>query len=251
MKSFLQLVLLSVISIASATYFELDSSPTCGSKGLKFNITLDCSSTGTNKCNFGDTATITGNLVVPSGGMSDEVQLTNKACFMGIQSKSTCQTYAVNTSLCTLFNLGQYGCPDAGEYALDGSFTLPASSGNVQLDRLWFSKYDWYRYLYFLFWIVAHTAFVLVLSDTFVKVYTTIKPLDSGSNPTYKCTSKVNVFKGTANSSSYMIGFSAVMLAGLGAFFFKRRRTAKIDLSKEEAMLGSGDFEMMHDSVRV
>ena len=47
-----------------------------------------------------------------------------------------------------------------------------------------------------------------------------------------------------------MLGFSVVMLAGLGAFFYKRRRTAKIDLTKEEAMLGN--FEMMQDAgVRV
>jgi hypothetical protein len=46
-----------------------------------------------------------------------------------------------------------------------------------------------------------------------------------------------------------MIGFSVIMLAGLGALLYKRRRTGTIDLSKEEAMLDN--FEMMQDSVRV
>ena len=92
------------------------------------------------------------------------------------------------------------------------------------------------------------------LTDTYVTVYTTVTPLDEETDQSaFTCSTKVNVYKGSASgssSSSYMIGFSAVMIAGLGAFFYKRRRTAKIDLTKEEAMLGN--FEMMNDSgVRV
>jgi hypothetical protein len=88
-------------------------------------------------------------------------------------------------------------------------------------------------------------------ADTFVTVYTTITPLDETEEElsTLSCESTVNVYKGTVEGASYMIGFSVVMLAGLGAFVYKRRRTAKIDLTKEEAMLG--DFEMMNDGVRV
>ena len=103
--------------------------------------------------------------------------------------------------------------------------------------------------------LISHTTMdTLVLADTYVTVYTTVTPLDDGTDlSAFTCSTKVNVYKGSSSgssSSSYMIGFSAVMIAGLGAFFYKRRRAAKIDLTKEEAMLGN--FEMMNDSgVRV
>ncbi|GKY90389.1 hypothetical protein MPSEU_000012900 [Mayamaea pseudoterrestris] len=222
------LTLLSILSLASATYFELDGSPSCGSSGLEFDIDLVCSSSGSNDCSYGDTATVSGTMVIPEGGISDMVSLKNKACFMGIQSSVTCQSYDFEASLCGLFDLEQYGCPAAGEYTLDGEFDFPEDSGDVDLGSFWW--------------------------NTYITVYTTVTPLDEVEDgadelPTLSCSTQVNVYKGSVDNSSYMMGFSAVMLAGLGALLYKRRRTAKIDLTKEEAMLG--DFEMMNDSVRV
>ena len=140
MKTFSHLALLSILSVASATYFELDSTPTCSNSGLELDITLTCASSGTSECTYGDTATVTGTMVIPEGGMSEMVKLSNKACFMGIKSSVTCQDYDVETSLCGLFDLEQYGCPDAGEYDLDGEFTFPEDSGDVDLGSFWWSK---------------------------------------------------------------------------------------------------------------
>jgi hypothetical protein len=130
-----------LLAVASATYFELDSSPTCPNSGLVLDVAMTCSSSGKTACNFGDTATVTGYLSVPSSGMSDYVTLKNKACFMGVQSSYTCENHNEDVSLCSLFNLGQYGCPAAGNYTLDGTFTVPTYNGTMDLGSFWWSKY--------------------------------------------------------------------------------------------------------------
>jgi hypothetical protein len=89
-------------------------------------------------------------------------------------------------------------------------------------------------------------------SDAYVVIYSTITPLsedeaEDASN--YTCQTKVSVHKGDYSGSTYMIGFSTIMIVGLGALVHKKRRAAKIDLSKEERMLS--DFERIDDSVRV
>lgn len=145
MKSFLRLAFLTLITAVSATYFELDSAPSCGNSGLALDVQLTCSSSGSSQCSYGDTVTVTGTMVIPEGGISDTVMVANNACFMGIRSSATCQSYDFETSLCSLFDLEQQGCPEAGEYVLDGEFVFPENTGDVDLGSFWWSKW-WMRW---------------------------------------------------------------------------------------------------------
>jgi hypothetical protein len=133
------LLLSLLLGSASATYFVLETNPDCGDSGLAFDVDLSCASSGSSVCTFGDTATITGTMTVPETGAGNIVSLHNEACFMGIRTSYTCQEYDFETSLCGMFDLEQYGCPDAGEYDIEGDFSFPQNSGEVNLGGFWWS----------------------------------------------------------------------------------------------------------------
>ncbi|GAX12761.1 hypothetical protein FisN_15Hh240 [Fistulifera solaris] len=179
---------------------------------------------GDDVCNFGGSLEVTGTLSATED-FPEQSCLTLKTCFMGINF--FCRSYTETANLCESLQLQSTDgarCPSAGEYTFTGNMKIP-SPNLMNLGSGW--------------WLTTDV---------------TVDDCESG----YQYTTCSASFKAVSSSSSTaaFVGLSAVGLAALiGALYQRKRRVGRINLSKEEELLQSGQsisgFEMMSEGTRV
>lgn len=212
---FKKTLLLILLPFVASTRFKFNNDATCSDSASVSIDTFACD--GENVCSMGTKLETSGSITFNSD-VPESSCVSVKACLYG--ASFLCRSYSLEeVNLCNELQLTSEDgteCPTAGTYSFSNSLNIP--NFNFNLGSGW-----------------SVTAFVDVV--------------DCDSQETFtSCSGSFNaITSSNTNTTASFVNYSAVGVVALGAavalFERQRRRTARIDLNREE-LLASSHVEM-------